>query len=124
MDYKIASVATQWWIDQMTKHCMELYPSKVIRKDSFLVIVDESLAREFSYFEKILFKEIHFHIISNIPLSLTCYYWPSGDLGRLVRKSSISKDYFPSRANMLIYNRYVEVSLDGSDLRQLPLPTK
>ena len=56
--------------------------------------------------------------------SLTCCYWPSGDLGRLVKKSSISRDYFPPRANMQIYDGYVEVSLDGADLRKLPLPTK
>lgn len=124
MDYKISKVATQWWIDQMIKHCLELYPDKIIRKNSNLVIVDHSLQRELSHFQEVLFEEIHYHVKLYGYLSLTCCYWPVGDLGRLVKKISISKDYFPPRANMLIYNGSIEVSLDGEDLRKLPLPAK
>ena len=124
MDYKLAEVATQWWIDQITKHCMESYPSKVIRKNSELFIVDEALQNELSRFEKILFKEILYHLSFKTHLSLTCYYWPSGDLGKISRKSCISSNYFPHQANMQIYDGYIEVSLGGADLRKLPLPTK
>jgi len=124
MDYKIASVATQWWIDQMTKRCRELYPSKVIECNSSLIIVDDSLKNELSHFQDALFKQIHHHIVFKCYLSLTCCYWPSGDLGVIVRKTSISKDYFPERANMQIFDGSVEVSINGEDLRKLPLPTE
>ena len=124
MDYQIAKIAAQWWIDQMTKQCMSLYPCKVIRKDSCLVIVDEHLQKELSQFEELLFNEILYHIRFETCLSLTCFYWPSGDLKILVKKSRISSDYLPPRANMLIHDGYIEVSLNGEDLRKLPLPAK
>lgn len=124
MDYKIAKIAAKWWIDQMTKQCMELYPCKVIQKESDIVIVDESLKKELSKFQEILFNEILYHIRHETCLSLTCYFWPSGDLGRIVKKSRISSDYFPPRANMQIHDGYIEVSLNGADLRKLPLTAK
>lgn len=123
MDYKIATVATNWWIHLMKLRCKELYPNKVIGNDSNLVIVDESLQKELSHFREVLFKEILYHIRFRTYLSLTCFYWPSGDLGRLVRKASISKDYFPPRANMQIHDGRVEISLNGDDLHKLPVPT-
>ena len=123
MDYKMATVATDWWIGQMKIRCKELYPSKVIENDSNLVIVDESLQTELSHFREVLFTEILFHVRFRAYLSLTCFYWPSGDLGRLVRKTSISKDYFPPRANMQIHDGCVEISLNGEDLHKLSVPT-
>lgn len=124
MDYKIASVATQWWIEQMKKQCQKLYPKKVTRNGSQLLIVDETLQKEFALFEDALFKQILYNIRFKCYLNLTCYYWPSGDLGILVKKTCISKDYFPERANMQIYDGFVEVSINGEDLRKLPLPTE
>ena len=125
MDYKIASVATKWWIDQMKQQCKKLYPNKVTGDNSNLVIVDESLQNELSRFEEILFKKIYHHVTFKCYLSLTCCYWrPSGDLGIIVRKTSIPKDYLPERANMQIYDGFIEVSLNGEDLHKLPLSTE
>ena len=41
MDYKIASVATQWWINQMKKQCKKYYPDKITGDDSNLIIEKE-----------------------------------------------------------------------------------
>jgi len=124
MDYKIASVATKWWIDHMKTRCKELYPDKVIGNDGNLVIVDLFLENELSRFEAILFARILSHVQSNLYLSLTCYFWPSGELGILVRKASISKEYFPQRANMQIYDKCIRVSLDGEDPHILSITTE
>ena len=120
-DCKIATAATDWWIDQMKKRCKELYPNKVIGDDSNLVVIDVSLDNELSRFREALFKQILLHVEVNMYLSLTCCFWPSGELRGLVRKTSISKEYFPPRANMQIYGNSVHVSLNGEDLHQLPL---
>ena len=73
MDYKIASVATKWWIDQMKQQCKKLYPNKVTGDNSNLVIVDESLQNELSRFEEILFKKIYHHVTFKCYLLLQNY---------------------------------------------------
>ena len=124
MDYKIASVATKWWIEQIKKRCLELYPKKVMVDHTGIVIIDNLLENEISRFEKVLFAQILQNVQSNLYLSLTCYFWPSALLGVLVRKANISKDYFPHRAQMEIYDNSIYVSINGEDLRKLSLPSK
>ena len=125
MDYKMASVATQWWINQMKIQCKKSYPNKIAGDTSNLIIVDDSMRIEFSRFEEALFNHILKSIRFKSHSSLTCCYWrPAGDLGTLVRKTSLSNCYLPERANMQIFDGFVEVSLNGEDLRKLPLPTE
>ena len=125
MDYKMASVATQWWINQMKIQCKKSDPCKITGEGANLIIVDDSMRNEFSRFEEALFNHILNSIRFKSHSSLTCCYWrPSGDLGIIVRKTSISNDYLPERANMQIFNGFIEVSLNGEDLRKLPLPTE
>ena len=121
MDCKIATVATKWWIDQITKRCKELYPSKVIESESGLVIVDTSLQKEICNFQELLYNQIIYSLRFYKYLNLSCYYWPSGDLKVLVKKARIPQEYIPIRANMQIYDGYIEVSLNGEDLHKLSL---
>lgn len=120
-DYQVAS---NWWIGQMKLRCKELHPKKVTGDNSNLVIVDSSLEREFSRFQRVLFEEILFHVRNGLSLSLTCYYIPNRALTKLATKASINKIYLPIRAQMQIWGFIVEVSLDGEDLHKLPLSTK
>ena len=122
MDYKIALAATQWWIDQITKRCKELYPTKVIERNSKLVIVDHSLQAEISRFRDELYKSILYSITFHTHLSLTYYYRPGGDMKKIISKANISKDYFPVSANMQIFDGSVEVSLNGNELQKLRMP--
>jgi hypothetical protein len=109
----------------MKKQCQKSDPNKITGEGANLIIVDDSMRNEFSRFEKALFNHILYALTFKYHSSLTCCYRrPSGDLGVLVRKTSISKEYFPERANMQIFNGCVEVSLNGEDLRKLPLPTE
>ena len=124
MDYKIATVATNWWLQQLTYRCRELHPSKVIENKSKLIVVDDCLKGELSRFKEVLFEEILFHMRNGLYLSLTYCYFPSGKLKTLVRKAGISTEYFPVRANMQIYKNSIQVSLNGNDLQKLPLCTE
>lgn len=123
MDYTIAAVATNWWLAQLKNRCKQLHPDKVIENDSEIIIVDDCLKDELSRFEEMLLEEILRHTKKGLYLSLTCCYYPNGDLKTLVRKARISRDYFPVRAHMQICKNCVEVSLDGNDLQKLPLST-
>lgn len=124
MDCVIATVATNWWLEQLTKRCKELHPDKVIEDNSKLIVVDDCLKDELSRFEKVLLEEIFRYTKNGLYLSLTCCYFPNGDLKTLVRKARISRDYFPVRAEMQIWDYTIKVSLDGNDLQKLPLSTE
>jgi len=119
-DCKKAEAATDWWINQMKLQCAHLYPDKVSRDDSDIIITDKSLQEDFSRFYEIMKKEIQICLEGNSYLSLTCCcFIPARQLSSLANKASISKSFFPERAAMQICNKCIKVSLNGGDLRNL-----
>lgn len=124
MHSKLATVATNWWIEQMKKQCRHQYPQKIIEDNSNFVIIDDSLAEELSRFEKALLEKIHACIENRQYLCLTCCYFPSKELSNIAKKANISATYFPVRAQMTICGNSIEVSTNGGTLRKLTLPAE
>lgn len=119
MHSKLTTVATNWWIEQMKKQCRNQYPQKIIEEDSNLIIIDASMAEEFSRFEKALSEKIHNCIENRQYLCLTCYYFPSKELSNIAKKANISATYFPPRAQMTICGCSIVVSSNGENLYKL-----
>lgn len=122
MHYRVAKVASNWWIEQMKKRCKQLYPDRISGNFPNLTIIDNSFAKELGRFEKILTEEIYNNIERNHYICFTCYYIPNTDLAKLAKRANISTTYFPTHAEMRIWKQSIEVALNGSDLRKLPLP--
>lgn len=120
-DYKLAKISANWWIQEIKKLCSHKYPQKVINTNSNFVIIDSSLANDLSRFETVLTNEILCCIQQRSYLCLTCCFIPGRELSKIARKAQISTDYLPHRATMQICGNSVEVSLDGEDLRMLPM---
>ena len=121
---KEAIAATNWWIEQIKKRCIQVYPNKVTRDGSNLVIIDDKLAEDLSRFENILINEFQKYIEKNHYIILTCCHFPNSDLKKLAQKAGFSTTYFTFRAEMRIFGKSIQVSLDGNDLTNLPLPAE
>ena len=111
-DYKLAKTAANWWIDEMTKRCSDLYPQKMH---------DDDFSLELSRFEAVLFDEISLCIQNRGYLSLTCCLRPCKELSKLTKKANLSLEYLPTRATMEILGNSVEVSVDGKNLHKLSI---
>lgn len=120
-DCKLAKISANWWIQAIKKQCSHVYPQKVINNNSNFIIIDDSLKNDLSRFEAILTNEILHCIEHRSYLCLTCCFLPGRELSKLAQKAQISTDYLPLRATMQICGNSVQVSLNGEDLRKLPI---
>ena len=118
---KEAIAATNWWIEQIKKRCSQVYPNKVTRDGSNLVIIDDKFREDLSRFENILINEFQKYIENNHYIILTCFHIPNAALRKLAQKACFSTTYFSFRAEMRIFGNSIQVSLDGNDLTDLPL---
>ena len=110
MYYKLATVAAEWWIEQMKKKCKKLYPDKFSFERSGLIIKDSSLQEQFSQFKEFLIEEIYNTLTNYSYISLGCYYYPDRTLMTLAKKCNISTTYFPIHAHIEIVNNSIMVS--------------
>ena len=89
-----------------------------------LIIIDENFSRELSRFENFLIDEFQNYIANNCYIILTCFYMPNIELRKLAQKGRFSTTYLTFRCEMRIFEKKIQVSCDGSDLKDLPLFVK
>ena len=123
MYYKQAQTAANWWVEQIKMRCSELYPDRIARDGSNFVIVDNSLKDGLSQFQSLLTDDIQVCLEKCSYLSLSCCYMPNRQLSKLAKLANIPDTYFPIRASMEIFDRYVQVALNDEELYTLPLPS-
>lgn len=121
---KVATVATNWWINLMKAQCSKLYPEKISATESDLIILDESLQEDLSRFQQVLFEKILTFVEKRNFIDFSCYYFPNSELSKLSVIANIPKDYFPRRAYMEVLGTSVKVSLNDEDLRELHVPVE
>lgn len=122
MYYKMAKVATDWWIEEMKKRCLRLYPDKFNENSLDLEIVDNSLLEELTKFHSVLMDEILRALKIYHYICLTCYYFPDTQLINIAKKAQIPTHYFPLHAQMEIYNNEIHVFTTGKYSRELSVP--
>ena len=121
MDYEVASIAADWWILQMKKCYKEANPCKVTGEEPYLVVIDDSFRAELSRFrtEFLNFAQTEYYT------NLTCCFFPNRNLSRILKKSGLSSEYLPVRAQMQFCGDHVKVSIgEDGDLRKLPTSVK
>ena len=120
-NHKLASTGAQWFVQEMKKCCMVLYPDKVSVLDSNIVITDNSLAEAFARFEQLLIKELKNNLDLYNFISLGCCYRPNRTLATLAKKANISTAFFPMHAHLEIANNTIWVSTDMQEPYKLPI---
>lgn len=109
-NHKLASTGAKWFVQEMKKSYMLLYPDKVSVFNSDIIITDVSLAEAFARFEQILLKELKDNLDIYNFISLGCCYRPNRTLTLLAKKANISTTYFPEHAQLEIANDTIWVS--------------
>ena len=116
---EIAKTAAAWWIEQIKKRCIILYPNRIIKDKSELVVVDVSLLEVLSRFEEALCNEIQNNLEKFHYMYLGCSYYPDRELAKLAKKTQLPLNYFPLDADMEIYGSSIRVAYGSIDWHEI-----
>jgi len=115
----VAKTATAWWIEQIKKRGITLYPERIIKDKSNLIVVDVSLQEALSMFEEALYIEIKNHLEKFHYMYLGCSYSPDDPLSKLAKKAQLPFNYFPMHTDMEIYGSSIRVSYGSFDWHEI-----
>lgn len=116
---EIAKAAAAWWIEQIKKRCIILYPERVINDKSDFIVVDASLQEVLSRFEESLYIEIKNQLEKFHYMYLGCSYYPDRELAKLAKKTQLPLNYFPLDADMEIYGSSIRVAYGSIDWHEI-----
>ena len=116
---EIAKTAAAWWIEQIKKRCIILYPERIIKDKSNFIVVDVSLQEQLSKFEESLYIEILNNLKKFHYMILGCSYSPEKPLSQLAKTTQLPFNCFPLHTEMEIYGSSIRVSYGNFDWHEI-----